>query len=643
MDLLSELTLKGKLIFIVIHQPSSDIYKMFDKMIILDTGGYMAYYGNPVEAIVYFKKIDGQINSEAGECPVCGNVTPEIIFNILESKVVDEFGQYTPNRKISPIKWEEHFYSNIKIERVEEVKEDPPKNLNIPNWIKQFKIYTIRDFLTKISNNQYIILNFGEAPLLGFILSFIIRYIADPNSNVYILYDNENIPPYIFMSIVVALFLGLTVRAEEIFRDRKILEREQFLNLSRSSYLISKIMILTIISAIQSFLFVIVGNTILGIWGMYFEYWFALFSIFVFANMMGLNISATFNSAVTIYILIPLLLIPQMSLGGAMFSFDKLNRFFGSVDKVPMIAEFMASRWAYEGLMVNQFKNNQFNLIGTDKENLFSINKKLSQADYKIVHYIPALTDNLNEAYFASLELEDEGVDVDSLNEIIEDRLLVVQAEIKREMIKTPKYVLDEVEDLTLEKFDEDVYDETLDYINSITNNYNTLFSEADTKIEKIKNYLNENHPGDYIKKRDSYHNENLEDIVTKTFEKHKILRYKDKFVQQIDPIYMDPDNSNFIGFRSHFYAPQKYFMGRYFDTFWFDISVIWIMSLLLYIPLYYEHLKKLISFSSKINFGKIIDKYKRTKKVKKVEVKKKDDDKVKLEDDNKSKIEDDS
>ncbi len=118
MDLLSELTLKGKLIFVVIHQPSSDIYKMFDKMVILDTGGYLVYYGNPIEAISYFKTIDGQINSDVGECPTCGNATPEIIFNILESKVVDEFGQYTQNRKISPVKWEEYFYNNIKFSRI---------------------------------------------------------------------------------------------------------------------------------------------------------------------------------------------------------------------------------------------------------------------------------------------------------------------------------------------------------------------------------------------------------------------------------------------------------------------------------------------------------------------------------------------
>ena len=162
------------------------------------------------------------------------------------------------------------------------------------------------------------------------------------------------------MALIVALFLGLTVSAEEIFRDRKILKRERFLNLSRSSYLVSKIIILFTISAIQALLFVIVANSFLGIRDMGFIYWFALFSTAAFANMLGLNISASFNSAVTIYILIPLVMIPMMILSGAMFSFDKLNRNVSRVDKVPVIAEFMVTKWSYEALMVHQFKDNKF-------------------------------------------------------------------------------------------------------------------------------------------------------------------------------------------------------------------------------------------------------------------------------------------
>src|SRR5260221_5203877 len=48
MDLLKELSLRGKMIFVVIHQPSSDIFKMFDTLLILDVGGFQIYYVNPL-------------------------------------------------------------------------------------------------------------------------------------------------------------------------------------------------------------------------------------------------------------------------------------------------------------------------------------------------------------------------------------------------------------------------------------------------------------------------------------------------------------------------------------------------------------------------------------------------------------------
>src|SRR4030042_4995761 len=390
MDLLRELTLKGKLIFVVIHQPSSDIFKMFDNVAILDTGGYMIYYGNPVESVMYFKRIDAQINSEVGECSTCGNVNPELIFNIIEAKVVDEFGNYTDARKVTPQQWEEHYRHIIQHKELPTVEGSPPKNLRIPTWFSQAKIYFIRDFLSKISNRHYISVSLLEPPILGFILAYIIRYLEDPNSSIYIFRVNENIPIFIFMSLIVALFLGLTVSAEEIFRDRKILKREAFLNLSKSSYLMSKIIILFLISAIQAITFILIGNSILGIKGMTFAYWFALFTTAACANLIGLNVSASFNSAITIYIIIPLIMIPMMVLSGAMFSFDKLNRTIGSVGKVPWIAEIMPTKWSYEALMVHQFKSNRF------QRQFYNIKKEESIADFKQVYLLPELNNRLD-------------------------------------------------------------------------------------------------------------------------------------------------------------------------------------------------------------------------------------------------------
>ncbi len=588
MDLLRELAMKGKLIFVVIHQPSSDIYKMFDKMVILDTGGYLIYYGNPVEAVPYFKKIDAQINSDQGECPSCGNVNPELIFNIIEAQVVDEFGRYTNQRKIKPTEWEEKYKEKITPIKYEDQKEDPPKSLDIPKWIKQVFIYFKRDALAKISNRQYILLNLLEAPLLGFILAFLIRYIADPNSSVYIFRENENIPVYIFMSMIVAMFLGLMVSGEEIFKDQKILQRESFLNLSRSSYLISKIVILFILSAIQTILFVLVGNLILGIQGLWLEYWWALFTIATFSNMLGLNLSSAFNSAVTIYVMIPLVMIPQMALGGAMFSFDKLNRAIGSVEGVPPVCEFMATRWVYEGLMVSQFKDNKF------EKDFYHLEQQMANADFKSVYYLPELTDRLNYC------IDNYGATNDSVKQIVDEKLQLLHNELGKEKVRVPKMKFDQLDNLTIENFDAEVGRSGLNYVKRLNRYYGIVFTEANKKKEKTIQYLDKKYPGVYLAKRQAYHNEATSDIVKKIYEKNKILAYKDRLIQQVDPIFEMPWVNHPFDFRAHFYSPIKHFAGKNIHTFWFNMGVVWLMTLLLYMALYYDWLKKLIDLFQK-------------------------------------------
>ena len=583
MNLLRELTLKGKLIFVVIHQPSSDIYKMFDKMYILDTGGYPVYYGNPSESLIYFKRLDAQINSEQGECPQCGNLNPEMVFNIIDANVIDEYGNYTNKRKTSPQEWNQHYLKNIEIPKLSEVETSPPKSLNIPAWIKQFQIYTLRDFFSKISNKQYILLNLLEAPILGFILAFLIRYIVDPESDVYIFRDNENIPPYIFMGIVVSLFFGLIVSAEEIFKDAKILKREAFLNLSRSSYLVSKVLILFTISAIQMGLFVGVANTVLGIKDMYFEFWLALFSVSAFANILGLILSASFNSIVTIYILIPLVMIPQMVLGGAMFTFDKLNRDISSADKVPIVAEFMPSRWIYEGLMVDQFKNNKFQKV------FFDVEQEESATDFKVVHYLPELRDAADECkkYISGSGSEEEKEDYIS-------NLALLKNEIGNENRRVKDMQFGYIDKLKEGLFDMDVYNAMIKHLDALHKYYSDKFVAATNKKEKMVNYAISTYGREKFNDlKDTYINESISDIVRKVFEQNEILRDGDKLIQNVDPIYKMPEPDNIIGFRSHFLAPKKHFGGQFYETLWFNIIIVWIFTIILYAVLYFDLLRK--------------------------------------------------
>jgi len=607
MDLLRDLTLKGKLIFTVIHQPSSEIFKMFDKVVILDQGGCMAYFGNPVDSVIYFKTLDVQINSNQGECPSCGNVNPEVIFNIIETQVVDEFGKYTEKRKVKPNEWANTYSSKNPFKQVPEIKEPPHKNLRRPGRLRQFRIYFSRDLKSKISNNQYVLLTLLEAPILGFVLSFIIRYIPDPDSNIYIFSENENIPIYIFMSLIVALFLGLTISAEEIFRDRKILKRERFLNLSRNSYLISKVAILIFISAIQTLLFVSIANPILGIKGMYFHYWLALFTTAFCANMLGLNISASFNSAITIYIVIPLLIIPMMVLSGAMFPFDKLNRKIGNVDKVPLIAELMPTRWTFEALIVSQFKDNKYSKTKfTSKgETYYDLQKKISEADFNKVHKIKSLRDALETTLF---EFRSNPKNIGNNEDLLIRKttrsfskleLLKNELEKMAAVYHVPEF--NYISDLTPYEFNPGVADSLTKYLdrmdkvfskisNSASDSRDNFYNMNDLKLKKLE---------------DDYYNYKLLELVTKPYERKKILIYNNSFVQNTDPVYLDPYKKGFLNFRTHFYAPSKYIFGMKLDTFVFNISLVLLCSMLLYLVLYFELLGRAVRFFENLNFRK--------------------------------------
>ncbi len=596
LDLLKELTLKGKLIFVVIHQPSSDIYKMFDKVVILDVGGYQIYYGNPVEAVSYFKRITNQINAEEGQCLSCGNVNPEQIFNTIDAKIVDEYGNITETRKISPKVWNNYFSEKIKIEKIEVVSDALPKSLSVPNILKQFIVFTKRDVLSKIGNTQYMLINLLEAPLLAFLLSFIIRYIDDPKGDTYYFGTNENIPAYLFMSIIVALFMGLTISAEEIIRDAKIRKRETFLNLSRLGYITSKVFILFTISAIQTCLFVVIGNSILGISDMNFSYWVMLFSLSCTANMMGLNISNTFNSAVTIYILIPILLIPQMVLSGAIFSFDKLNKFVSNRDNVPIVADVMASRWAFEALAVKQYKDNKFQKM------FYEYEKNESFHDFKSVYWAPKLDNKLDEARSLFISAQSKEV----TQPLIENCKKVIKAEFLSEIKANPSLAFD-ASDLknAFDKFDF----RSLEYLkncvlvmkNYHSNKYNEVNSQKDELVSKYMD--TQEHVALYNDTKKHYFNESLADLVKNQKSKNKIIEYKSKFVQLKDPVFLDATIQEFpLNYRTHLYAPKKHFFGKLWDTFNFNLCVIWLSTLLLGVSLYYDLFKKLLSSFDKIS-----------------------------------------
>lgn len=593
MDLLKELALKGKLIFVVIHQPSSEIFKMFDKLLILDTGGFPIYLGNPLDAIVYFKTEVNALNPRESECVRCGNVNPEQIFNIIEAKVVDEYGNLTDKRKTSPSEWNNIYTTQQSQEVSKEAPELPEVEFKTPNFFNQLKVFVKRDVLSKITNTQYLAINLLEAPLLGFILSYFLRYILIDDreaSNDYVFYSNENVMIYMFMSIIVALFLGLTVSAEEIFKDQKIRKRESFLNLSNGSYLLSKIGIMFLISAVQMFSFIAVGNSILGIDGMLWDYWLILFSLACFANMLGLNISASFNSAVTIYILIPFLIIPQILFSGVLVKFEKLNPVVTSQKTVPLIGDIMASRWAFEALAVNQFMNNEY------EKYFFDYDQQMSAANFKKNFWIADLrakTGKLSEFIKGNSDYTEDEIKRD---------LRTVRNELIKQQSAPIGFEFDNPERFTIETLNKELLNELSNYLATLNKLYIRQYNaNSDARDQLIRELQNEEGEGmDFTELRNNYENEALTDLVKNKNDFTPITEYDGELIQRVEPIFNIPE-----GFNTHFYAPSKVVFGKHYSTKSVNIVVLWIMSILLAVTLYFDGFKKVLDFFSNLSIGK--------------------------------------
>jgi hypothetical protein len=377
---------------------------MFNKAILLDKGGRLVFFGTPQETLQYFATAEHeqQFGTELGGCPSCGTTRPEFIFDVLETPLRDlsgdiiyeenSKGQLVPARRYSPDYWRDKYESFRLIQEMRQIslKQEPPTVLPVPSdkkeptrlrdeWVRVTTILK-RAFVSKLRNRTNLWTTIFEAPLLAALIGFVLRY-AENSS--YDFASAFHIPTYLFLALVVAMFLGLTNSCDDIIRDRSILERERNLNIHLPYYVLSKFFTLSLFAVVQSVLFLLIGDAILGIRGMFWPYLWFMGTTAVAGVAGGLLISSLVNDAKTAANIVPLVLIPQIILGGALIKYDEMNRnldFLYALTRdraakdqqpaddrmkpkdveVPFICQFIPMRWSYEAMVVAQAKLNPF-------------------------------------------------------------------------------------------------------------------------------------------------------------------------------------------------------------------------------------------------------------------------------------------
>lgn len=583
MTLLKDLTYKGKLVIVNIHQPSSEIYKMFDCIMIIDRGGYQIFAGNPTEAIIYFKTQANHADADEDQCLKCGTVDTDQILKIIESKVLDEHGKATHIRKVTPREWARRFMekpvehgSNGECRK----KPVPANNFSLPGRLKQSIIFLRRDILSKLSDRQYLAIIILGSPVLALLLAW---FIKTPQGSDYSYSENQNIPAYLFMSVITSMFFGLMVSSEEIVRDRKILKRESFLNLSWFSYLNSKIMVMFLISAIQSLSFVIAGNLILEIKGMTLAYFFVLFTTSCFANILGLNLSSAFRSVVSVYIFIPFIIIPQLLFSGVLVKFGKLNiKSYYTNGYVPVIGDMMIARWSFEALATRQFKDNRYEKL------FFRYDTDISRNEWNSEYLIDNLKKDIwfNYRYRDSLDYK-EIVSRNFRKLYSYSRTLSDYAG-----LNFPNEVR---ESFRNEKTDSKLYKETSTFLDTLKFRLIRKKKSAVAFKDSVVNaYINLNGKDALVELRNNYENKRLKSNILAEDELEKSIETPDRIIRRYQPGFMPAESKTG---RAHFYAPVKQVGHKNIDTYTFNIICIWLFSSILYLILYMKIPEKYILF----------------------------------------------
>ena len=550
-NLLKEQTLKGKLIVVNIHQPSSDVYKLFDRLWLLDKGGYPVYDGNPIDAVTYFKEAANYADAETSACPTCGNVNPEIVLNIIDEKALNSSGELSDERKTTPQEWHE-LYLKVQAKKGVEpvaVSAVPPSDQKKPGALKQFGIFLGRTIRTKITNTQYMAIALLQAPLLALVCGYLTRF-APPEG--YSVMNNKNLVSYFFMAVIVATFTGMSGSAEEIFKDRALLKRERFLHLSYGSYIWSKIVFMGALSLVQTLLFILVGNTMMGIQGLFTTWWLILFVTAFLANLTGLLLSQCLSSIVAIYISIPMLLIPQILLCGLVVSFSDLTP-KSTTGNVPLVGNLIPSRWAYEALAVSSFTDNAY-----EKE-FFEVDRQKDENQFYNMGYLYELQSQLQT--LRDEQKNHKPVDPNHI-EVIRDNLPRVTAFCG---IQPYQGAYDY----------QSLYNYMQEAEKNLTKRSNKLALERDAIMSKLLRTAGKD--GVLQLKRDNY-NLKLEDCVVGA-DQHSMVDVIDNcIVPRTGLIFLTPFTS--CG-NAPFYSSEKVVGSWHIKTLWFNISIMLLMSIL--------------------------------------------------------------
>jgi hypothetical protein len=248
----------------------------------------------------------------------------------------------------------------------------------------------------------------------------------------------------------------------------------------------------------------------------------------------------------------------------------------------------MTGRWSFEALAVNQFKNNDYKKLFIDYE------IEANPSDYIASFLIDELVVDLHECMkYRATPANRELVETNF-------RKLAWYINILSSRANVPP-AGDWINSLNIRDFNAATEKETRARLEILKRKFRSFSNQILKKKGAVTDSLISQIGAEgLIKLKENYENEQLNFIVLDEANTKLSLEKENRIIQKYRPGYMK--GTSRFG-RAHFYAPVKQLGNLEIDTYWFNTMVLWAMSLILFVALYFELFRRAISFFENLGF----------------------------------------
>jgi hypothetical protein len=277
---------------------------------------------------------------------------------------------------------------------------------------------------------------------------------------------------------------------------------------------------------------------------------------------------------------------------GVLVKFDRLHTSnHSSSEFVPVIGDMMPARWSFEALAVEQYKNNKY------EKNFFKFDMKESQNFWYSTFLIDALKNDLFECrdYKDSIQMRSTVKNnFTKLNFYIDQLTRLAAFDSSPENLKAS---------LNTGSFNSSVAKDASMYLDSLARQFRRIRKNAGLSKDSVsKSIIAKIGKEEFINLKSNYYNKRLEIVVLDRDRIDQSIETQKRIIQKYEPGYMKPTSKHG---RAQFYAPYKQIGNIPVDTFWFNVLVLWVVTLVLYIALYYNLLLKAVNYFENVRITK--------------------------------------